>query len=279
MAGLIATMAAIAVFFVAVAMAARHRPAAPPRVNATPVAPKPHGLTQRQQNWLYGLGAALLATVCGKAIFGAWGMGLIFSIVGVGAPGWILYRRRERRRARMAEQLEQLMGRLANSMAGSNATPEMAWLEAAAEVGDPLGSVLHEIARALQVGVPLEEALLQQSHYLGIPEFELVAQSTAVLSGMGGNLAERYRRIADMIGERRSARATLHSLTLDTRLNGHIVSAVPFIAFAGLRYIVPHYVQPVLASPGGQIVLGFGSALVLGGWFWMLRIADVERLE
>lgn len=280
MVGLAALLVGASVILLTLAVQAYRNPP-PPRKEAPSTAPsiRNRSLTQRQQNWAWGLGAAALAAIAGKAVFGTWGMGLMFSFLGVGAPGWIVHRRLERRRTRMIEQMEQVLGRLANAMSGSGATPEMAWVEAAAEVEDPLGSVLREVAQELQVGRTLDEALTAQARYLGIPELEEVAEATAVLMLTGGNLAEQYRRIADAIASRRTERATLNALTAEVKMNGHVVTAVPFLVFATLRVLAPDYVTPVLGSPGGLMLLGSGSALVLGGWFWMMRIADVDRLE
>lgn len=251
-------------------------------VRITPTAPapppKPRGFTQKQEFLLIGLAAAIGAALVGRAVFGSWGLGLLFSLVGVGAPGWLVRRRQEYYNARVAEQLESLMSRLAGTM-GSGTTPEMAWFEAAAEVPAPLGTHLVDVANELRVGRTLDEALGARAHYLGLPEFHLIATATAVLSGMGGNLAEAYRRVADTIAQRRSDKAVLQSITAETRMNGHIVALTPFIAFGAFRAMVPEYVAPILASTGGLLILGIGVGLVFAGWVWMMRIASAERLD
>jgi tight adherence protein B len=279
MAALIALLVATATILVLLSVGAWRRPVMATKPPVAEQAVQHSGLTQRQQLWLWGLGAAALAVLLGRAVFDSWTMGALFSVAGVGAPGWILHRRQDHRRAKLTEQTEKLMRRLANSMSGSSITPEMAWLDAAADAEYPLGQILNEIAHELMLGRSLDDALHQQSHYLGIPEFELVAMNTAILSGMGGNLAQAYRNVADTIASRRSAKEALNSLTMETRLNGHIVAAMPFLMFVALRFIFPDYIKPALTSTAGQLLLGAGSAMVLGGWAWMLRIASTDKLE
>lgn len=278
MAELISALVALAVYLLARAVVAYQQPRSNPYSPVTPEAPKARGLTLRQQRLMWGTGAALLALLFGRAVFGAWTIGALFSVVGVVAPGWVWHRRQERQRERTIEQLEQALIQVANAMAGG-ATPEMAWLDAAADFPDPLGTPLREIARELQLGRQLSDSLKAQSRFLGIPELDLVARNTGILGNMGGNLSESYRRMAATIGQRRADRATLNSLTLDVRLNGHVVAALPFVIFAIWRAVAPEYVEPVLSSALGQIVLGIGSALVFAGWVWMSRMANVSRLE
>lgn len=278
MAELIAVLAAMTVFLLIRAVIAYQQPRPSPYSQVMAEAPKVKGMTQRQQRLLWGFGAALLALLFGRAVFGAWTVGALFSLVGVVAPGWVWHRRQERLRDRTIEQLEQVLVQVANAMAGG-ATPEMAWLDAAVEFPEPLGVTLRQIAQELQLGRPLSESLQAQSRHLGISELDLIARNTGILGHMGGNLSESYRRMAATIGQRRADRATLMSLTMDVRLNGHVVSALPFIIFAIWRVSAPEYVEPVLSSALGQIVLGFGAALVFLGWVWMSRMANVSRLE
>jgi tight adherence protein B len=238
-----------------------------------------HRLTERQQNLLIAVGGAVVI-LCGvRILIGSWVIAVLFSSGGVALPGWLNHVRLRRRNEQIVEQLEGLMHRLASAMAGSGLTAEMAWVEAAAEFKDkpPLGPELAIIVQELQVAHLLSDILRNRGRHLGIDEFELIATSTSVMGALGGNLAERYRRAGEMLAMRRTSRATMQSLTQESRMSVNVIAAIPFGVFGLFRWSAPEFLDPLLSSALGLTIVAVAMGIIVGGCLIAHRMIRTEE--
>lgn len=252
-----------------------------------PMLPKPErrrvakdaaGMTEAQRNRLIALGAGALILLVVWLLIGSWPIALLFSLGGAGVPGWLDEIRRQRRNQRLVEQMEVLMSRLASAMAGGGIGPEHAWVEAAAEIQEePLHSELKHIVDELQVGRSLADTLRSRGRHLGITEFDLIATSTAVMGSLGGNLVDRYRSAGEMLGNRRADKATIQSLTTETRASVHVIGAIPLLVFGAMRYMAPEMLDPLLHTGPGLILTGVALGVVAAGYLWAQRMARLDR--
>ena len=114
-------------------------------------------------------------------------------------------------------------------------------------------------------------------------DFELMATAIAIQHQVGGNLAEILDSIAFTIRERIRIKGEIRTLTAQQRLSGYVVGALPFflaffIFLAAPTFFDPMFVQPpgVLGIPAGVILLGVAVLAMLGGFFFIQKIVDIE---
>jgi tight adherence protein B len=113
---------------------------------------------------------------------------------------------------------------------------------------------------------------------LRVPSSNLMAVVTAVLiqKETGGNLAEIFERISQVIRSRFRFGRKVTTLSAEGRLSAWILSLVPIILFGVLWITTPAYLPPLLESPAGQKMLIFGGVMLVVAVFWMRKIIRID---
>ena len=101
---------------------------------------------------------------------------------------------------------------------------------------------------------------------------------TAVLiqKETGGNLAEIFDRISQVIRSRFRFGRRVRTLSAEGRLSAWILALVPIILFGALWVTSPDYLPPLLADPLGQKLLVFACLMLVAGVFWMRKIIRID---
>jgi tight adherence protein B len=141
---------------------------------------------------------------------------------------------------------------------------------------EPIASEFSIAAADLSYGSDPRTALLAMLDR--VPSVSLRGFVTAILvqRETGGNLAETLEHLSSVIRERFRFERKLRTLTAEGRLSAWILIAVPFVLGAILFVSAPKYLNGLLESPQGPMLIGGCIALMLVGVIWMRRIARVE---
>jgi tight adherence protein B len=125
-------------------------------------------------------------------------------------------------------------------------------------------------------GNDLRQALLGM--LLRVPSSNLMAVVTAVLiqKETGGNLAEIFERIAQVIRSRFRFGRRVRTLSAEGRLSAWILAMVPIILFGVLWILSPTYLPPLLHDPTGQKMVGFACVMLVVGVLWMRKIIRID---
>jgi tight adherence protein B len=146
----------------------------------------------------------------------------------------------------------------------------------AASASEPSHAEWTRIVADEQLGMPLERAMLPVAERMDSTDMQQVALVAALHGRTGGNMAEVIERLADGVRERAELRRELASLTAQARLSRWVVTALPPSVGALLYLINPSYMQPLLHSSGGQLMLVLAAGMVLLGSLVMRRITDIR---
>ncbi len=107
-------------------------------------------------------------------------------------------------------------------------------------------------------------------------DVEQVALLALLQREAGADAAEMLDGVVESIRERQKLRRTVRTLTAQGRLSRTILTALPIFTFAFLMASNPDYVDPLLNTGIGRVLIGLGVLMVIAGSLVIKRIVDFE---
>lgn len=126
----------------------------------------------------------------------------------------------------------------------------------------PVNAVFATISDQVDIGTPIEEALDDSSHRIGLPDYRFFAVAVVLQHLTGGNLAATLEILADIVRRRRAVRLKSKATTAEIRVSAYVLAGIPFLVIGGLLIMQPGYLAPLLSDPRGQFIL-FAAAACL----------------
>ncbi len=153
--------------------------------------------------------------------------------VGLFLPTFIINTMKARRKQRMQSQLVDGLMILSSSLKGG-----LSLLQAievlVEESNPPLSQEFGLVLRENKMGVSLEESLKRLNERVDIEEVKLMTNSILVSRETGGDLTKVLSRLSTTIRDNRKLKDTIRTLTLQGRLQGLIMSVLPFFFVAAV---------------------------------------------
>lgn len=135
----------------------------------------------------------------------------------------------------------------------------------AEEMPDPISDEFQRVLNEMNVGLPMDMALMRMVHRVGSYDFELVATAVIIQQSIGGNLAEIIDNIAATIRDRVRVEGEMSALTAEGRISGVILVALPFAMALIISIINPGYLKPLVTDPRGIFLVIAGvCAQIIG---------------
>lgn len=228
------------------------------------------------------VGEFVLATAASASVgltlgdFVAGGVGglTLAAVAGFG-PWLLLYRLAKLRVASFEAQLPEALDAIVNSLKAGYSFP--AALEfAAGEVPAPLGPELARVRDEQRLGVEARPALVAMADRVGTPDVRMFVTAVLVQRETGGNLAELLDDLARLVRDRAAFRGRVAALTAEPRMSAIVLALLPVSLFALLFGLNRPYMQPLVSTPIGRLMLITSAVLSLGGYFVMRKLGDVE---
>lgn len=182
---------------------------------------------------------------------------------------------RRRRLREIESQLADAIDMVKRSLRAGN--PLVATFRTVAEnLQGPLAAEFGVTAADLSYGSDPRSALLAMLDR--VPSVPLMGFITAILvqRETGGNLAETLDHISEVIRERFRFDRKLLTLSAEGRLSAWILTLVPFVLAAILHLQAPDYLQTLINSPQGPVLMSGAGALMVVGVLWMRRIVRIS---
>jgi tight adherence protein B len=225
------------------------------------------------------VGLAVVLAVVAFIVVLLFGGNVVVALLGAvlagAAPFFVIFRERRRRLEKFEEQLPDAMDIMTRALRAGH--PFNACLKLVSEDMQPPISREFELTFAdVNYGNDLRQALLGM--LLRVPSGNLMAVVTAVLiqRETGGNLAEIFDRISQVIRSRFRFGRRVRTLSAEGRLSGWILSLVPIVLFGVLSLTQPEYLPPLLHEPLGQKMIIAACVLLVLGIFWIRKIIRID---
>jgi len=137
------------------------------------------------------------------------------------------------------------------------------------EAPSPVDLVFTELADQVEIGIPLSDALATAGERIQLPDFRFFTVAVALQHATGGNLAASLEILSEIIRKRRALRLKARAVTAEVRMTSYILASIPFVVIAGLLFVDPAYLRPLVEDPRGQIIAGAAIASMTAGFLTM----------
>jgi tight adherence protein B len=226
------------------------------------------------QRIVISLACAFCVGVVGWVVMGL-AAGVLMGFCALFAPGIYIKMLATKRLALFNEQLVDSLNALSSAFRAGLSFAQA--IEAIAEEAeDPLGNEFRIAAREMRMGVDIPDALEHISQRTGSDDMGLVATSTAVAAGMGGNMAEMFETISRTIADRFRIEGRIAALTSMGRMQGIVVALLPFVLAIALNWMRPDLMGPMMAHPFGWALIAAILTLDLIGALIIKQIVEID---
>lgn len=142
----------------------------------------------------------------------------------------------------------------------------------ASEAKEPVKSEFRLVIEAMQLGMPIDEAVTRMYERVPLPETNFFGIVLSIQSKAGGNLSEALGNLAKVLRERKKMRAKIQAMSMEAKSSAGIIGSLPVIVTVLVYLTSPDYIMVLFVTPIGQIVLGISLLWMLIGVFVMKRM-------
>jgi tight adherence protein B len=223
---------------------------------------------------IIAVAAAIVALLAGS-LSNSFLIGLVMAAL-TPLVGMMYLRNKARKRLIMLEgQLPAVLQLLAGSLDSGSSL--LLALELAAEEGDaPLATELSRVIVETRVGRPLLESLEAMADRLGSKDISWTVEAIRIQHQTGGKLADTLRILAEFMRARLEVRGEVRALSAEARISGKILIAMPIGIGMFLFFFRRGYLDPLLSTTVGQIMMGGAVIGMILGSLWMKKLVQVE---
>jgi len=235
------------------------------------------GLGLKPAEWLLThAGIAVAATV---VLFGLTGGDPLMALVGLAGgvlvPWVYLGRKQSKRLKAFNSQLAATLQLLAGSLqAGLSIAQGMDTI--VREGAEPVAGEFRRALVETRLGVQIEDALDAVATRMTSADFTWTVMAIRIQREVGGNLAELLLNVAATMRERDYLRRQVKSLSAEGRFSAYILLALPPLILAYMYMTNRAYLEPLVASPIGWVMLAAMGLLMGVGAFTMSRMVKLE---
>jgi tight adherence protein B len=144
------------------------------------------------------------------------------------------------------------------------------------EVEGPLAQEFSLLQREQRLGARLEDALENLGERVQSEEVDLLVSAALIANDVGGNLAEILQSLAETIRRKIEMEGKIEALTAQGRLQGRVVSALPFLILLPLMYFEPVATMPLFTSLLGWVFLAVIIGMDLIGSVLIQKIVSID---
>jgi tight adherence protein B len=200
---------------------------------------------------------------------------LVALVVGFWLPNLYVRFKANRRIRALESQLPGAIDHLTRAVRAGH--PFSAGLKMLAEESDePIASEFRAVFEEQRFGLPFEEALLGFGDRVDLPDVRILITAILVQKEVGGNLAEILEKVAGTMRARFTIRRQVRVFTVQGRMSGYILAALPLVVGGFILLINRDYMDPLFTHPVGKWALGLALVLQLIGFLWIRKIVNVE---
>lgn len=144
------------------------------------------------------------------------------------------------------------------------------------EMTEPLGSEFRRISESVKFGRSLEDSLWDTASRLDTADFKFFVISLSVQRETGGNLAETFSNLSEILRRRRQMKLKIKAMSSEARASAMILGSLPFVMFALIYLLNPAYEADLFTDPRGRMMLTAGLVVMGMGIAVMHKMVRFE---
>lgn len=200
---------------------------------------------------------------------------LVGLFLGIGGPHYFigtLVKKRQNRFIKLFPEAIDLMVRGLKS--GLPITESI--LSVGNEVADPVGVEFRHVGETVKLGKTLDDALWAMAKIMSVQEFNFFVISLSVQRETGGNLAETFENLSNILRRRQQMKLKVKAMSSEAKASAYIIGSLPFLVFSVLLFINYDYASTLFTDPRGMMMAVTGLFFMATG---VAVIAKMIRFE
>jgi tight adherence protein B len=223
-----------------------------------------------------GAGAVIFLVV---GFFGSWIVGtilsLIVSFIGFKLPRIVVDFLVEKRIKAYSLQMVDALQLLSNGIRAGLSVPQAMGM-IVEEMPAPISQEFGILLQQNRIGMPLEECFENLAKRVPLEDNDMFVSSINILRETGGNLAETFDTIVEVIRERVRLQQKVDTFTAQGMFQGMTIGAMPYML--GFVYFLqdPGSITPLFTTPIGLVFLFMAVLFDLAGIFVIMKIVKIK---
>ncbi|MCM8796051.1 MAG: type II secretion system F family protein [Candidatus Omnitrophica bacterium] len=213
--------------------------------------------------------------LAGYFIFRSFLLFFLGIFLGLFIPNLILKIRDSQRRVKFNSQILDAIMILSSSLKGG-----LSFLQAlevlAEEMPQPMSQEIGMIVRENKMGVSLEESLKSLNQRMPSEDLNLLISSLLVARETGGDFTKVLSRLSTTIRDNRKLKENVRTLTLQGRMQGIIMSVLPFLFVWWVVNFNRHHFDIMFQSDIGRMLLVLAVILQIVGMFLIRTFSTIR---
>jgi tight adherence protein B len=196
-------------------------------------------------------------------------------ILGFAIPNLVIAYMERRRKQKIDEQLIESLVVLSGGLKAGLSLLQ-AFEVLAEDMPPPLSQEISHVLKEVRIGVSLEDSLRKWSNRLRSRELSLIVNSIAVAQVTGGDLVKVFNRLVTTLRNSRKLQENVKTLTLQGKMQGLILSILPFLFAWWVLAFNRNYFKVMLESEKGRSLLLAAVVLQVIGLFLIRKFSKVK---
>ena len=194
---------------------------------------------------------------------------------GLGIPFGVLALLAAKRKQAFLNQFPNAVDLVARSLQAGHPIPVALGI-VAQQAPDPIGTEFGIAIDEMAFGLDRDEALSNMVRRFPLPELHLFVAAIQITRETGGNLAEVFLKLADVIRAKATLRKKVSALTAEGRMSCIILAILPIALFAILNLLRPEFYGEVARDPLFAPMMTAPPLLLMLGVAWIWRMVNFK---
>jgi tight adherence protein B len=233
--------------------------------------------TRSLHKWIIAWAVTVAAALFGFSIaLDSVPFGILFAVMLICVPWYVVRRMAEKRRLRIEDQLADAMVSLASAIkAGLSLGQALEIL--AQQCPRPICEEFRQMYGEYQMGKPLERVLVETRDRLKSENFALFAAAMQASRESGGRLNETVERIAHSVMELQRLERKIISETAQARTSAVYMALAPFAVMVMYYFFIdPENTERLFTTVPGQLILCASLVFNLVAYLWARKILNAD---
>lgn len=144
------------------------------------------------------------------------------------------------------------------------------------ETKGPISQEFSLLLKEQKIGISQQDALENLGDRVNLEDVDLVITAALIAKDVGGNLAETFERLSDMLRKKVEMEGKIKALTSQGKMQGWVVGCLPFGIIFALTYVEPESIGPIFTTYLGWGFLAVILLLELMGGLVIRKIVSID---
>lgn len=222
----------------------------------------------------YGLGFIFFMIFLPNVIAGLM-IGGVVTFMGMKFPLMYIESLYMKRCQKIVDQMVDGMTIMANGTKSGN-PPSVAMGRVIENIKGPLSQEFRLVKNKEQLGMSFEEALVEMSERVPMPDIQMFVMSVNILKETGGKIDQTFETINKVIRERQKLEKKISAMTAQGIMQGIVISAIPFVLMLFFWFSDRPMIEPMFTTTYGLMMLATILALQLFGGLMIKKIVTIK---